>query len=393
MHRVTSTEPMPDGAAGSIVDWAAAVRSARRFTPTGPPIEPRQAADAVDDLRAFSRRAELIVRDTTGLGAGLSVADADIVDRPGWIEATAEGMARLTAPLTDRLAAKATATGRAAAGSQIGVVLGFLAGRVLGQFDPLLEAKGSEDRSRGARDERSGEDRSDPGAEHSSTDQRAGQPSTGPEPTGRLLLVAPNIIKVERELRVDPVDFRMWVCLHESTHRLQFTAVPWLRNHFVGQVGEFGAVADVDSREIIGRMLRAVRGRRTETGLSWIESMQTPAQRAVFDRLMALMSLLEGHADHVMDAVGPQVVPTVNSIRSVFTDRRRRGRGPIDRLLRSLLGMDMKMSQYIKGEAFVSQVVSRAGMHGFNTVWSSPETLPSREEISHPDAWMARVLR
>lgn len=394
---MSSPHAVPPGSADAVVDWAAAVRSARRFTASGPAVDPVQAAGAVDDLRAFSRRAELIVRDTTGLGTGLPVADADVVDRPGWIAATAEGMARLTAPLTDRLAPKVTPIGRAAAGTQIGMVLGFLAGRVLGQFDPLLEAKGSEDRSLGARDERRGEARSDPRAEQTSTDPTVDQTSTEARAeqtgTGRLLLVAPNIVKVERELRVDPADFRMWVCLHESTHRLQFTAVPWLRNHFVGQVGEFGAAADIDSREIVGRMVRAVRGRHPDSGLSWIESVQTPAQRAVFDRLMALMSLLEGHADHVMDAVGPRVVPTVTSIRSAFTDRRRKGRGPIDRLLRSLLGMDMKMSQYIKGEAFVSQVVSEAGMGGFNTVWSSPQTLPSRDEINNPEAWMARVLR
>ncbi len=375
MHRVSSPHAVPPGSADAVVDWAAAVRSARRFTASGPAVDPVQAAGAVDDLRAFSRRAELIVRDTTGLGTGLPVADADVVDRPGWIAATAEGMARLTAPLTDRLAPKVTPIGRAAAGTQIGMVLGFLAGRVLGQFDPLL-------------DPRAEQTSTDPTVDQTSTEARAEQ--TG---TGRLLLVAPNIVKVERELRVDPADFRMWVCLHESTHRLQFTAVPWLRNHFVGQVGEFGAAADIDSREIIGRMVRAVRGRHPDSGLSWIESVQTPAQRAVFDRLMALMSLLEGHADHVMDAVGPRVVPTVTSIRSAFTDRRRKGRGPIDRLLRSLLGMDMKMSQYIKGEAFVSQVVSEAGMGGFNTVWSSPQTLPSRDEINNPEAWMARVLR
>jgi len=419
MHRVSSPHRVPPGSAAAVVDWAAAVRSARRFTPSGPAVDSVQAAGAVDDLRTFSRRAELIVRDTTGLGTGLPVADADVVDRPGWIAATAEGMARLTAPLTDRLAPKVTPIGRTAAGTQIGMVLGFLAGRVLGQFDPLLdprgeqtrtEAKGSEDRSLGARDERGGEARSDPRAEQTRTeakgsedrslgarDERGGEARSDPRAeqtsTGRLLLVAPNIVKVERELRVDPADFRMWVCLHESTHRLQFTAVPWLRNHFVGQVGEFGAAADIDAREIIGRMVRAIRGRHPDSGLSWIESVQTPAQRAVFDRLMALMSLLEGHADHVMDAVGPRVVPSVTTIRSAFTDRRRKGRGPIDRLLRSLLGMDMKMSQYIKGEAFVSQVVSEAGMEGFNTVWSSPRTLPSRDEINNPEAWMARVLR
>lgn len=356
---------MPGLTAGdAAIDWVAAVRNGQRFAPSGPAVSAVQAASAVDDLRAYSRRAELIVRDATGLGHGLPVADADVVDRAHWIAATAEGMSLLTAPLTAKLASKVTAPARAAAAAQIGMLLGLLSGKVLGQFDPLTTSSQFADTNAAA---------------HGSA-------------PGRLLLVAPNIMKVERELKVDRADFRMWVCLHESTHRLQFTAVPWLREYFVGQVGEFGDVADIDSSELLSRMVQAVKNRKLP-GQSWIETMQTPEQRLVFDRLMALMSLLEGHADHVMDAVGPQVVPTVAAIRKAFTSRRSKGAGPMDRLVRSLLGMDMKMSQYIKGEAFVSQVVSRAGMDSFNTVWSSSETLPTRAEIADPDGWMARVLR
>ncbi|WP_029136300.1 zinc-dependent metalloprotease [Nakamurella lactea] len=352
----------------SPVDWSAAVRSATRFAPTGPSVTPAQAAAAVAELRQFARESELTVREVTGLGAGLPVADAEVVDRPAWIEATADGMAELTAPLTRKLGSQVSTAGRTAAGAQVGVVLGFLSGRVLGQYDPLGESTAWSGR----------------GDEQSATG--------GSRQAGRLLLVVPNIIKVERELKVDSADFRRWVCLHEGTHRLQFTAVPWLRDYFVGQVAEFGAVADLDARELLGRLADAVRGGRRDDRQSWIEKMQSPEQRVVFDRMMALMSLLEGHADHVMDAVGTQVVPSVAAIRSAFTRRRKKGAGPIDRLLRSLLGMDMKMSQYIKGEAFVSQVVSRAGMDAFNTVWSAPEALPSRAEIADPAAWMARVL-
>ena len=123
-----------------------------------------------------------------------------------------------------------------------------------------------------------------------------------------------------------------------------------------------------------------------------METLQTPEQREIFDRLMGFMSLLEGHADFVMDAVGPTVVPSVASIRAAFTVRRAKTRGPIDRLIRALLGMDLKMSQYVKGAAFVRTVVDRAGMDGFNTVWTSPETLPARAEIGDPDAWVRRVL-
>ncbi len=340
-----------------VIDWAAAVRSGQHLAPTGPRVSTAEAADVVADLRAFSARAELAVRRTTGLGDGLPVAEAEVVDRRRWIEATAEGMAALTAPLTDRLAVKLAADrrgkgvrGRSVAGSQLGVVLGFLSGKVLGQYDPL-----------------------------------------GNGGTGTLLLVAPNIVKVEREIGADPADFRMWVCLHESTHRLQFTAVPWLRDHFRGLVAEFSEAADLDPSELLGRMVEAIRGGRTR-GESWIETIQAPAQREVFDQLMALMTLLEGHADHVMDAVGPTVVPSVAGIRSAFSDRRRRGSGPVDRLLRALLGMDVKLAQYVKGAAFVSAVVDRVGMDAFNTVWREPATLPTRAEIADPAAWVARVL-
>lgn len=341
------------------IDWAAAVRAGRRLAPTGPPVTPAAAAAVVADLREFSARAELVVRDTTGLGHGLPVAEADVVDRPGWVSATAEGMERLAAPAVAKLAA--AAGGRTAgqltrgvAGQQVGFILGFLSGKVLGQFDPL---------------------------------------GGNPDRPGRLLLVAPNIVKVERELNADPTDFRLWVCLHESTHRLQFTAVPWLRDYFQSLVADFADKADTDPGEMLRRAVAALKGEGARDGsrLSWLEGVQSPEQRAVFDRVMALMSLLEGHADYVMDAVGPRVVPSVAIIRASFSERRRKGSGPIDRLLRALLGMDVKLAQYVNGGAFVRKVVDDAGMARFNEVWSSPESLPTRAEIADPAAWVLRV--
>jgi len=361
--------------AADAIDWAAAVRAGQRLAPTGPEVSSDQARAAVEDLQQYAARAELIVRDTTGLGSGLPVERAEIVDRPRWIAATAQGMAELTAPLAAKLAGKLEQAPRAkaVAGAQLGVILSFLSSRVLGQYDPLFPAA---------------EGTADGG-------------STAP---GRLLLVAPNIIKVERELRADSADFRMWVCLHESTHRLQFTAVPWLRDHFKNLVAEFGRAADTDPGELLSRLVGAITGRTGrqvpdgsgksgKSGKSsWIETIQTPEQRIIFDRLMALMTVLEGHADHVMDAVGPSVIPSVAAIRESFTARRKRGRGSFDRLLRSLLGMDMKLAQYVKGAAFVSAVVEEVGMAAFNTIWTSPETLPTRAETTDPRGWIARVL-
>ena len=358
------------------IDWAAAIKAGQRLAPRGPDVTPAQAAAVVADLREFSARAELAVRDTTRLGHGLPVQDADVVDRRGWVKATAEGMELLAEPLTAKLAAAAGGRGanvltRGVAGSQVGFVLGFLSGKVLGQFDPV-----------------------------------GGDPAS----PGRLLLVAPNIVKVERELAADPADFRLWVCLHESTHRLQFTAVPWLRDYFRSLVADFADKADTDPTAMLRRMVDAVKGESGKSlavgpghdepaadsvgsggRTSWIEGIQSPEQRVVFDKLMAMMTLLEGHADHVMDAVGPTVVPSVSMIRAAFTERRRRNRGPIDRLLRALLGMDMKLAQYVKGGAFVGAVVDQVGMDSFNAVWTSPETLPTRQEIADPPAWVRRV--
>ena len=355
------------------VDWDAAVKIGVQAAPTGPKVSTLEAALAVADLRQFSREAELAVRGVTHLGDGLPVLDGVVVDRPGWIAATAEGMAILSEPMTARLAEQLESnagkkrgahrrghkTPSVAAAAPIGTVLGYLSGKVLGQFDPFVA-----------------------------------DPST-PEHPGRLLLVAPNILKVERELSVPPRDFRMWVCLHESTHRLQFSAVPWLREHFRTLIATFAAEADLDPAAIADRIKAVWKARGNsdgEAGTSWIEATLTPAQREVFDQLLAMMTVLEGHADYVMDAVGPQVIPSVAQIRARFTTRRNKGGGPIDRLFRSLLGMDLKMRQYVQGGAFVHAVVDQVGMFGFNAIWQSPEALPTRAEIADPAAWVARVL-
>jgi coenzyme F420 biosynthesis associated uncharacterized protein len=243
------------------------------------------------------------------------------------------------------------AFGARLAGVQIGTLLAFLSSKVLGQYELF---------------------------------------GTG----GRLLLVAPNIVHVEQELRVEPRDFRLWVCLHEVTHRVQFSAVPWLSGYLKGEIDRFVDATDLDPASMLQRLRDAVTAligtARGDEGVSLLDAVQTPEQRAVLDRLTAVMSLLEGHADYVMDGVGEEVVPTVRTIRDRF-DRRRAGAGPLDQLLRRLLGLDVKMRQYAEGAAFVRGVVDRVGMDGFNRVWTSPDTLPTRAEINDPAGWVARV--
>jgi coenzyme F420 biosynthesis associated uncharacterized protein len=201
-------------------------------------------------------------------------------------------------------------------------------------------------------------------------------------------------VATEQALGVDPHDFRLWVCLHEVTHRTQFAAAPWLHQHVRDLLRSYLTASDLDPAAVVARLRGAlgsvgdiVRGR---SDLSLLELVQTPEQRAVLDRVTGLMSLLEGHADVVMDGVGPDVVPTVVAIRKGF-EGRRRSANPVERLLRRLFGIEMKMKQYAEGAAFVRAVVDDVGMTGLNRVWSGPEMLPTGAEIREPASWLART--
>ena len=208
--------------------------------------------------------------------------------------------------------------------------------------------------------------------------------------------MAPNILMVERELGVNAHDFRRWVCLHEETHRTQFTSVDWLRGYVQQQMTEFLLASDLDPATILDRVRAtadavagAVRGGEGGSD-SLIEAIQTPRQREILDRLSCVMTLVEGHGDYVMDAVGPQVVPSVAEIRAAF-NARRGSAGRLEQTIRRILGIDLKMKQYAQGSHFVATVVSEAGMATFNKVWTSPETLPTKAEILTPALWLERV--
>jgi coenzyme F420 biosynthesis associated uncharacterized protein len=350
--------------ATSLVDWDLAGRTARRLVGSGPATTRDEARAVVAELHDAAARAVAHVEGLTGLhpAPGGPSPQVAVVDRPGWVDANAAGMSALLDPLVDRLTAKqehrpgplATAIGSRVTGAQAGGVLAFLSSRVLGQYEVF---------------------------------------GTG----GRLLLVAPNIVDAERKLGVDPSDFRLWVCLHEVTHQLQFTAVPWLRGHLEQQIAQFVEATDLSPdvlRERLQDLLRslgdAVRGGDGDSeGL--LALVRDPRQREVLDRVTAVMSLVEGHAEYVMDGVGPDVVPSVRTLRKRFAQRRK-GRSPLDRVLRRLLGLEQKMKQYADGRTFVGGVVDLVGMEGFNRVWTGPETLPRIEELTEPARWVERVL-
>ncbi|MDT4959793.1 MAG: hypothetical protein QOD31_3592, partial [Pseudonocardiales bacterium] len=215
-------------------------------------------------------------------------------------------------------------------------------------------------------------------------------------PGGQLLLVAPNMVAVERQLKVDPSDFRLWVCLHEVTHRVQFTAVPWLRQHMLDEVAALTDAVETDPAAMrrrlsgaVSELVKVIRGQGDGSGVMAV--IATPEQRAILDRVTAFMSLVEGHAEYVMNAVSPDVIPSQEAIEKRFAQRRRRGGNPLDRLLRKLLGMEAKTRQYVDGSAFVRSVVDRVGVDNFNAIWTSRETLPTKAEIAEPPRWIARV--
>jgi len=333
-----------------MIDWEFAARVGTTLTGEGPRVTAADASAAVAELRADAEKSTAYVRGFTGLEAPEDSAPVLVVDRAGWVRANVDTFATMIAPaieavMKDRTPppAFAQAIGAKVTGVEVGGLLGYLSSKVLGQFDPFH-----------------GE-------------------------AGRLLLVAPNIVSVERELSVDPTDFRLWVCLHEETHRVQFTSSPWLRDHLLAQVSSLASSMDVNS--LVDRVTDLVKGGNRG---SLVEAMTSPEQREILDSVTGVMSLLEGHADVVMDGVGPTVIPTVAEIRRAF-DQRRKGVGVLDRVVRRLLGLEAKMAQYRDGAGFVRHVIGRIGMADFNVVWSNPDTLPSKAEIHDPDAWVARV--
>ncbi|MFE4464410.1 zinc-dependent metalloprotease [Oerskovia sp. NPDC056781] len=362
-----------------LVDWTSAAQIAARVAPPGPTASRDELAVLVEGLRAAASAAVPHVLRVTRMAPSRSVSDAEavedptaalsqvfVVDRSRWARANTEVMASLTDGVAESLTGPgdkpASATTALVGAAQVGAVLAALSSRVLGQFDPYS--------------------------------------AHGSAAPGRLLLVAPNVLQLERDLDLVPADFRLWVCLHEQTHALQFAAAPWLAEHLRASARELLVGLSESSRQLAEArlrdklttacrvVLRAVRGQ--EGGVA--HGLLTSDQQRSLAEVSAVMALLEGHADVMMDAVGRATVPTVRRIRAQFEARRDgQGSSTLDTVLRRFLGMDAKLAQYRDGAAFVRAVEKQVGRDGLNAVWSTPEHLPSAHEIADPGAWVRRV--
>jgi coenzyme F420 biosynthesis associated uncharacterized protein len=295
------------------------------------------------------------------------VERSGVVDRAGWVRANTSSFASLIGKIEHDLldqvvprgggltvAAMALAN-RWITTRQLGVLLGFMGQRVLGQYDlALLSAEAA---------------------------------------PGRLLFVEENIRQTAKALGVPLDPFRTWIALHETTHAFEFEAHPWLRPYLASrlerQLTLFGKDVRGMGQEAIRGLGRALRGEGS--GEHWMERLMNEEQKSLFRETQAVMSLLEGFSDYVMDEVGAQLVPDVERIRARF-DERRTKRTPFERAMLRLTGMDLKLEQYKKGETFVRAIAAARGAAALPRLWDGPESLPRDGEIDAPERWIARVL-
>ncbi len=317
------------------VDWTVAAQVGRSLIPPGPALPPKEAAEVVADLRQAAQFAPPLVAAASGLDAPAG-SRVLVVDRRGWVTANAAMSEAMLAPLLtppgDRgLGGRVSAR---AAGAQVGAVFAFVGTRILGQYDPF----------------------SDP---------------------ARLLLVAPNMVAIERSLGVSAHDFRRWVCLHEETHRFQFGAAPWLPNHLRSLLAELVASEGTP----FAGWGAGTKGPRI--------ALLSPAQREAFDRVTAVMSVMEGHADVVMDLAAAGVLPSLPRLRQLFEQRR--DRGGLVQLIGKLLGLGLKREQYREGAHFCRTVIERSGVATLNQVFEAPSLLPSLVELRDPQQWLHRM--
>ena len=356
-----------------IIDWALAERVSRwvagRAT-TPPAYRPAAMQRDFDDMTA---RAEGLVAEATGL-AVTSPARGRVIDRPAWVAANIASFQRLLGPtlakLADRkstspiagvapgLSRQLAGVSRSANGTQLALVLAWMSTRVLGQYDLLLTD----------------------GVDEENQDV--------------VYFVGPNVAAIEARHGFDPAEFRLWLALHEVTHRAQFMAVPWLRSYFVSLVEAGLEPLGSDPRQMVEAVRRAAQeiraGRSPMRDAGVIGLVATDDQLAALQRIQALMSLLEGHGDVTMDRAGADAVPGAGHFSQVLKERREQAKGPA-KLLQQILGLEAKLRQYAEGEKFVRSVEEAGGRRLFDRVWQGPEWLPSLAEIRDPSTWVRRV--
>jgi len=345
-------------AAERLIDWRTASKIGRRLAGQGMAMTAVDRARITEDFAELLPEAETLVAGFTGLVPGESRARPWVMTRGQWLDANLRAFERVLEPFAQKVLDGRTTAGlgelrRKSLGVQLGGLLGYLAHKVLGQYDLFAP----------------------------------------PDDEGILYFVGPNVFAVERKFDFPQRDFRLWLCLHEVAHRVQFAGVPWLRGHLSGLVDSYLASVELDPKQLLASLRRAAQevrqGNAEWRGLGWVFLLMTPEQRDMFRRMQAVMSLLEGHGNFVMDGVAQGRIEAGPAFRQRLQERRRRP--VVERAFQKAIGFDSKVRQYDVGERFVAQVVDRVGMAGFNRVWEDARNLPSLDEVNQPEAWLSRV--
>ncbi|MGH2711083.1 MAG: zinc-dependent metalloprotease [Actinomycetota bacterium] len=342
-----------------LVDWKGAGRSARRFA--GPPsqVAPAERARLAEDVAEVVSAADALVSEFTGLSLnGKPASRPWVMTRGEWIDQNLRGFEQILEPVARKLLETRNGHGsgtlrRRVLAFQFGAILGYLGRKVLGQYDLFLPA---DDRD-------------------------------------IVYFVGPNIVELERRHRFPKRDFRMWLALHEVTHRLQFEGVPWLRPYVGDLIGSYLGTMDLDARKMLDRLRHAldeIRAGSHQRDLGVLFALMSPEQRETFRKMQALMSLLEGHGNFVMETLSEGHVRGADRMRRTLQQRRRQG--GLGRAMQKAVGLDVKVRQYDMGANFVSEVSAVAGPEGFARVWERPENVPSLEEVARPHDWVDRVV-
>jgi len=340
------------------VDWNLALKVGRAVAGPGPAVTPAVRDEVRSDFENFVKEADGLVTEFTGLRPTEPPGRPVVFDRGGWIGVNIEGFRALLKPLGERFSGLRAGgrLGRSAMGVQLGLLLGYLSQKVLGQYDLVLATGGA----------------------------------------GRVYFVGPNILAAERRWKFDPKDFRLWISLHEVTHRTQFVAVPWLRDHVAGLIERYISTAEIDAKRVreamsnVGAVL--AKGPQAWKRVNLLTLFLTPAQQEVVAKMQSLMTVVEGHGNFVMDRVGAERIRTFSDMKEALMAQREQT-SIAERTLQKAMGLDMKYAQYSQGEAFIAAVADTSGMDGVNLVWERAENLPTITELADPKAWLARVLR
>jgi|TARA_Y100000310_G_scaffold280330_1_gene299994 coenzyme F420 biosynthesis associated uncharacterized protein len=359
---VAAGVPSADGSGRppSAIDWDVAEQVATRVAARAPFGGAHHLDGLVEEFDIHTARAEGLVAETTGLRALHGEARARVVGRDDWIRANLVSLQRLLRPLLDKMVERSSTRSallaHRVAGVELGVVLGWMSTRVLGQYDLLvLEDEAAEDQD-------------------------------------LVYYVGPNLVALERRYAFDPHQFRLWLALHEVTHRTQFTGVPWMREHYLGLVGSLLEDSDVGPTHLVDSLRSLVEGRRngSDAGGGILTVVASPEQQVALDGIAGLMSLLEGHGDVTMDRAGEGIVVGADRFGRVLRERRRSASG-FTRIFQRLVGLEAKLAQYAKGEAFIGKVEEAGGSSLLNRVWEAPANLPDLAEINSPEVWIARM--